>query len=460
MGYPADLTEIAGRELSPWLNSPIVVAFSGGVDSTVLLHLLVELKKCQKIKSLRAVHVNHGLSPNARYWVEHCQKICCEWGVPFHVEEVKVKNNGGQGLEQAARAARYEIFERLLSSGDCLVQGHHQNDQAETLLFRLFRGTGIDGMTGIPRSRPLGRSVLVRPLLSVSRDQIECYASKHNLPHIEDESNHDQHFSRNYLRHSLLPAVEKRWPGASVRLSALADEMVSMNEQLADYIAELTRSVLQTRPEWLLGNQPLVDCVKLQGFKPATQKQIIRFWLKSQELPVPGRELLDNLFTQAVNARVDATPLFCWPGCQLRRYQGLLVAARPSPESKPVGNVYWDWSAQPDFFHETLGILRVRARQIDDLGVQGVNLPVRILEIRTREKIDPSMKISVAGRAGRKTLKRWLQAFNIPPWLRNRIPFLFFKDEMVAAPGLWVCDNYRAQGEEGYQIIWSAPAID
>ncbi len=447
------LTDSLLQNITPWLNRSLVVAFSGGIDSTVLLHSLVSLRNAGQFSCLKAIHVNHGLSPNAQKWVNHCQQICDQWLVPLVVESVQVSNTLGEGLEQAARSARYQVFERVLGGGDCLVQGHHQNDQAETLLFRLFRGTGVTGLSGIPLTRSIGKSVLVRPMLSISREQIECYAKIHGLNHIEDESNQDQRFSRNYIRQSLLPAVEQRWPGAAIRLASLADELAEINMQQDHAVSELAQSITEIRREWLLGDKPLLDSVKLEKFHQATQKQIIRIWLKNQGLSVPGRDMLDRVFAEVINARVDAEPLLIWPGCELRRYQQLLVASKPMPEIKPFTGIYWTLPEQVSFSGPGIGYLRfdysskANAKAIRTLSGGAI-------ELRSRDNIDPSLRVAVAGRSGRKTLKRWLQEYRVPPWLRDRIPFLFYNNEMIGAPGLWVCEGFQADSPGGYHITW------
>ncbi|MDP0562210.1 MAG: tRNA lysidine(34) synthetase TilS [Candidatus Endonucleobacter sp. (ex Gigantidas childressi)] len=441
------------KTLEPWLGSSLVVAYSGGVDSTTLLHALASLRDAKQITTLKAIHVNHSLSDNASDWQKHCQNICDLWSVELKIVRVHISNIKGEGLEQAARSARYKAFDNELKAGECLLQGHHLNDQAETILLRLFRGTGVTGLSGIPTSRALGKATVLRPFLPVSRREIECYALEHRLQYIEDESNQNQRFSRNYLRHSLLPAIESRWPGASIRMSALAAELVTVNTQLDEHIGELAQLVMVSRPQWLLENRPLLEIEQLEKLPLDSQKQIIRFWLKLQELPVPGREVLGKIITEVINSRCDAKPLLCWRNCELRRYKGMLCASRPLTEIKPITHIYWNWAQEPYFFHDELGCLYIRESK--GTGMKALALPKGDLEIRTRESIDSSLKISVAGRAGRKSLKRWLQEFDVPPWLRSQIPFLFFQNNMVAAPGLWLCSEFLAKDNCGHHIQWN-----
>ena len=432
----------------------MMVAYSGGIDSTVLLHCLVNLRNAGVINQLRAIHVHHGLSDHADEWAQHCQQVCHRWSVPLITAPVEVDQTTGFGLEQAARTARYQAFGAALKEGECLLQGHHLSDQAETLLLRLFRGTGIDGLSGILPSRPLAAGLLIRPLLSVSKSSIEAYAEQHLLTHVEDESNKDHRFSRNYIRHALLPSVETRWPEASARLAALADELSQVKVQLAASVSELLQVNVQKRPQWLLGEKPLLTLSQLSTLSLPTQRQMIRLWLQQQSLPVPSRTLLEKMFTEVIAARPDARPLLCWPGCEVRRYQGFLIASRPVVVTRPQTDLVWDYLQTPQFFHESFGCLRIKPSDTPDQG--GFLLPEGPLTIKSRESIDPAMKISIAGRTGSKTLKRWLQDLTIPPWVRGTIPFIFDQNNMVAAPGLWVCSDYWVSTGERYRLEWKA----
>ncbi|WP_312936393.1 tRNA lysidine(34) synthetase TilS, partial [Pseudomonas sp.] len=221
--------------LRPWLTARRwQVAFSGGLDSTVLLHLLHAYAQRHGAPPLCAVHVQHGLQAVADTWPAHCQQVCEQWGVELRLVEVKVET--GASLEQAARTARYQAFEALLEEGDVLFTGQHLDDQAETVLFRLLRGAGLRGLTGMPQVRPLGRGQLVRPLLGHCRAQLQDYATRHGLTWIEDPSNSDTRFARNYLRAEVVPALRQRWPQAQqslVRSAAHLHEAQGLLDELA-----------------------------------------------------------------------------------------------------------------------------------------------------------------------------------------------------------------------------------
>lgn len=212
------------QALAPWRSAPAWhIAFSGGLDSTVLLHLLANLANTDTLPPLGAVHVHHGLQTAADAWPAHCQSICDNLGVPLRVMRVQVQP--GASLERAARDARYQAFIEVTGAGQVLLTGQHRDDQAETLLFRLLRGAGVRGLSAMPAQRPLAAGYLVRPLLEVSRAELEAYAEEYQLEWIEDPSNADSRFSRNYLRHRVLPTLTERWPQAVSSLARTAEHL-------------------------------------------------------------------------------------------------------------------------------------------------------------------------------------------------------------------------------------------
>jgi len=223
--------------LAPWRSAPAWhIAFSGGLDSTVLLHLLATLAKTDTFPPLSAIHVHHGLQAAADAWPAHCRAVCDALGVPLQVIRVQVRP--GASLERAAREARYQAFAEVTGAGELLITGQHRDDQAETLLFRLLRGAGVRGLAAMPVQRPLAGGYLVRPLLDVSRADLEAYAREHQLTWVEDPSNADPRFSRNYLRHHVFPRLIERWPQA-VSTMARSAEHLSEAQGLLDELAQM-----------------------------------------------------------------------------------------------------------------------------------------------------------------------------------------------------------------------------
>ena len=324
-----------------------MVAFSGGVDSTVLLHLLICLRDKGDISDVSAVHVHHGLSRYADQWAEHCQSVCEHWKVPVTIARVSLENQG-HGLEQAARDARYQVFVNAVKEGGCLLQGHHRDDQAETVLLRLFRGTGVDGIQGIPEKRSLGNGLLFRPLLNVSRSAIEDYARSNSLHFIEDDSNTDERFSRNFLRQRLIPMVEGRWPGASERLVEFVREVGQMNQTVQQQTADQLEACIDYRPQWLLDQQPLINIAAMKLLDIGSQRRVVREWLKLQEIQPPSRETLEQIFFEVVEARVDAEPLLRISNrFTLTRYQQMLVVLDEEIRLNAFEPMLWDWRKEP-----------------------------------------------------------------------------------------------------------------
>ncbi|AMO56162.1 hypothetical protein GZ77_04955 [Endozoicomonas montiporae] len=430
------------------LPSPhFVVAFSGGVDSTVLLHAMVRLRDAGVIHSLSAIHVHHGLSINADSWAEHCEHLCRQWQVPLTVRQVDISEASGDGVEQAARVMRYRVFEECLSEQGCLLQGHHRDDQAETLLFRLFRGSGLDGLAGIPVNRSLGTGQLLRPLLSVSKAAIEAYAAEYQLGHIEDESNTDQRFARNYLRQSLVPEIERRWPGVSERLAALSREVQAVQESMQQAVTAAAESVLVAAPAyWNAGQVIQID--SLLALPDHMAMRVVRYWLKQKGLLMPDRSLLETLLTEVVHCREDAEPEMKLGDYAIRRFSGYLVLV---PVLQPFGTAVIEWACedQPELMVPASGRIVLS---------DNVARRFKTVSVRFRHNLPESSKIRVAGRQGSKSVKRWLQDYRVPPWLRDRVPFLYFNDEMVCAAGLWQCDS-EALNRQGTPLDINAISI-
>lgn len=264
--------------LKPWRNAATWrIAFSGGLDSTVLLHLLAHLATTESLPALSAIHVHHGLQAVADAWPQHCRSVCASLGVPLQIVRVQVQP--GASLERAARDARYHAFTEVTRPDDVLLTAQHRDDQAETLLFRLLRGAGVRGLSGMPRQRPLGEGHLLRPLLDVTRAELEAYANEHGLSWIEDPSNEDRQYSRNYLRHQVFPALTRRWPQAvatMARSAAHLTEAQGLLEELADMDLREASSVSEFA--WLgLRSLELASLVQLSA---ARQRNALSHWLE------------------------------------------------------------------------------------------------------------------------------------------------------------------------------------
>ncbi len=267
----------------------VTVALSGGIDSVALLHVIRGLREC-----VAAVHVDHGLSPNSPKWVDFCRRLCAEWNVPLLVRKVVVPLGSPFGTEASARKVRHEVFAALDS--DWVLLGHHRGDRAETTLFNLLRGAGLRGMAAMPERS--GR--LLRPFLDVGREEIRAYVDKHHLRWVEDESNADTRYSRNFLRHSVLPLVKRRFPAAEIRLTAAARRL----QEAADLLDDLARMDLGGQAAAF----PLAVSV-LANLPEPRARNVLRYVLYCSGLGIPSESRLVEAVRQIVTASSDRNPV-------------------------------------------------------------------------------------------------------------------------------------------------------
>ena len=264
--------------LEPWREAPAWhIALSGGLDSSVLLHLLARLSNREALPPLSAIHIHHGLQPVADAWPEHCRQVCAALGIPLQVRHVQVAS--GASLERAAREARYAALAAELGAGDVLLTAQHRDDQAETLLFRLLRGAGVRGLAGMPSSRRLGRGWLVRPLLDVSRRELEAYAQAEGLNWVEDPSNQDDRMARNYLRNRVMPLLAARWPQAQNNLARSAVHLREAQELLDDLARQDLAAARQDPAPFPWLPLPSLALAPLVSLSPARQRNAMRHWL-------------------------------------------------------------------------------------------------------------------------------------------------------------------------------------
>ncbi len=408
----------------------LCVGYSGGVDSTVLLALLADLRR-EFALHLSAVHVHHGLSSQADAWVTHCREQCASLDVPLRVERVVV-DRAGLGLEAAAREARYRVFAGL--DADALVLAHQRDDQAETLLLQLLRGAGMKGLAAMPEERGLGRMKLLRPLLAVPRGEIESHARAHGLVWVEDASNGDTALRRNAARHLLLPILEDLFPGAAVTLAQAATQFAE-TAGLLDVLASLDGAHAQAG----------LELARLAGLDVARARNLLRRYLELRGIPI-RRERLHEALAQMLDARPDAEPRVDFGAASLRRFQGHVVLVNnPSPPGARV----WHWGGETQLDLGGAGSLRFTAAT----GA-GVRLPGEVtVKLRAGgERLRPE-----GGRPSR-TLKNLLREGAVPPWLRARLPLVYVADGLAWAAEIGADAAYRAApGEAGWLISWRQP---
>ena len=420
------------------------VAYSGGLDSHVLLHLACRAL-ADDAAPPRAVHVNHGISPHAERWQRRCERVCADWGVPLRVERVAVTAVGA-GLEAAARAERYRAFERCVKAGDALLLAHHLDDQAETVLLRLLRGAGAAGIAGMPARRALGAGTLLRPLLSVARGELERYAESQRLAWIEDESNLSSTPDRNYLRHRVLPAVRERWPAYRATLFR-AGELCRRSARIDADVAAADCAAAR-RGDGL-------SIAALRALSAPRRANALRRWLGEHSAPAPSFAQLEAIDAGLVSAAEDATPCVRWGGAVLRRHRGALYSMPPLDAPSAGGSLSWD----PSCPLRMSGAGALRARAVTGSGLR--RRDGERLEVRFRvggERCRPSRCAERAGARRTRPLKKLLQERGVPVWLRDRVPLLFSGGRLAAVADLWQCEGFSAgPAEAGWRIRWQPP---
>lgn len=419
-----------------------VVAFSGGLDSTVLLHALV-CSRTEHGKSILAVHVDHGLQAESRNWAAHCERHAGRLGVGFTARQVTVDLDSGHGPEAAAREARYAALANLLEPGDWLLSAHHLDDQAETVLLNLMRGSGTSGLAGIGPVRRIAEGWLVRPLLDTPRADLEAYAEAQALEFIEDPSNLEQQFDRNYLRHEVLPRFEARWPDAASRIRRSAQLAREASLLLAE-LAAADRTRCADRGDRL-------SLVELRRLAPERQRNLLRHVVQELGLPPPGAAHLEQILTELIPAREDAQPLVAWPGARARRYRDRLYLM-PSDEEQDGAP-----AAQAVTGNEVRLAGGMGTLVLSEGAEQGLSADVmaRGLEVRYRAGGEEFMPL---GQTHTKKLKKLLQEAGVVPWMRERLPLLYAGGRLVAVADLWVAAD--AASEPGTAVEWrNRPAI-
>ena len=417
----------------------LVVGLSGGMDSVTLLAILADLAGVFRF-SLRALHVHHGISPNAPVWAQFCRDLCRGLNVRLTVERVRVDNYRSLGVEGAARRARYEVYAR--EDADFIVLAHHRDDQAETLLLQLLRGAGPLGMAGMPGLRPLAgsRARILRPLLGFARTDIEAWARDHGLAWIDDESNDDMARQRNFVRHRVLPLIEERFPAARATAARAAAHLAEAGALLGE-LARLDLAMLDREKD--------VAVAALRQLGPMRAKNALRSLLQSRAIPAPTAAQLDELYRQLVDAREDRTVLLKIQDWELRRYRGRIRIARVhAPLPRNFREVWTGENRLP--LLKLGGVLKFKPE--DGRGLSVEQLRRAEVTVRLREGGE---RLRPDARRPRRALKKLMQERGIPPWQRARWPVLYCGEHLVCVPGIGEdCAWQAGPGEPGLILSW------
>jgi len=433
------LNRFLSRYLMP--NQRVLLALSGGLDSSVLLNLLAAAKHTIPFE-LHAMHVHHGLSSNADAWADFCIQQCKHLNVPIEVVRVQVDKNSKLGIEAAARQLRYQALFDFKQNGvapDFIVTAHHQDDQAETLLLQLFRGAGVKGLASMAVVDESRR--LMRPLLDISRQALQAYAEQHHIPWCEDESNDNTQYERNFVRHEVMPVLASRYPSVKSVLARTALHLAEANG-LLDTLAKIDA-------ENLLKNNSL--CLQgLTAFDLPRAKNLLRWWFAQNQLAMPTSEHLTEILQQLFNAKTDASIHIQLQNLSLKCYQqrAYLCSERIA---EPLDMV---WSGESYLELPNGGQLHFKQVIGSGLALKHGLTKLRITNRNGGERFKPDALRPT------RTLKYLLQEANIPPWQREHLPLIYWHDTLALVPNIGIAHELQATvNEQGLEITWHDKAV-
>ncbi len=397
----------------------LVVAYSGGLDSHMLLAVAALWVSQKPSASLRAVYIDHGLQKESLLWSKHCAKVCTDLGVPFQSISVAINKTAGLSPEDAARNARYLALSHCLASGGYLLTAHHADDQAETLLLQLLRGAGVRGLSSMPERRALGKGFQLRPFLSVARETLLKCATALKLEWVEDPSNRENRFDRNLLRNTVLPLLQERWPAVATSISRSAShcaESALLNRQLA--LADLGGLV----------EVPVLPLETLLGLTLSRRKNAIRVWVEQHGFQPPSTAQLERINSNLVLASAESAGEVSFGAAQIRRYATDLYLANRQ-DFADVQPFWYEWKdiEIPLYIPETGQTLEAIDLELPWLESN------HALQVRSRQGGE---RIRLNGHKQSKSVKALLQQNGVPPWERNRLPFLYLGDYLIGVIGI------------------------
>ena len=459
--------EIAGSFGPQWLHGRLAqllpefpdvdlcVALSGGLDSTALLAAMARMRaEHPEGPRLRAAHVDHGLHPNAGLWSTHCRRLARTLRVPLQVLRVQVPRERGASLEEAARIARYGCLAAHLRRGEVLLTAHTQDDQLETVLLQLLRGSGLPGLAAMPALATLGAGRIARPLLSCPRAQLHSWVRTQGLTWVEDDTNGEERFDRNYLRRRVLPAVRERWPGAAAAVARSARHAA----EAQGLLTALARADLERASDGA--------CLAVKALRalPADRRRnVLRSWIASHGRTLPDTRRLEQIAGPMLDARPDAHPRVQWggnagagSGSVVLRHADLLWVGEAEPmleSAAPAAPLLWDWRAGARCALPDGGVLELASERHGPIDLDALPGQLAVTWRRGGERL------RVRSGGPRRALKSLLQEARVPLAQRARLPLVLARGSVVAAGDLWVDASVRAAPGARHRgrLIWRRP---
>ena len=411
-------------------NNPkhIYIGYSGGVDSHVLLHLCATDHKLKA--KITAVYVHHGLQAEAESWAKHCQKTAQELGVGFILLRVNAVAEPGASPEEAARNARYAALKSLIGAEDVLLVAQHRDDQLETVLLQLFRGSGLRGLSAMPEHMAFGQGMMLRPLLNIAKSAIDDYARTQGLSWVEDPSNLSHDYDRNFLRLAVLPLLKQRWPACDKTVARSARHCADAQEIISELAENLFQQVFNAADQTL-------SIVRLQSYQIPQQQLIIRQWFQALGLKMPALAFVERVQSEVLAARESSDPQLSGQGYSVRRYRDRLYCLKSAAPDGVRDGIWPTWQAS----------IKVSDRQSlscvpSSAGISREQWQNAVIKIAARSGGE---KIRLPGRLGCHTLKKLFQEAGIPPWEREAIPLIYLDDKLAAVGDLWISADFYSE---------------
>lgn len=423
----------------------VAVAFSGGIDSTALAHALTRSRR--KLASLRLIHVDHGLQAPSAEWAKHCARVARSLRLPFVGLRAKIPRKRGESPEAAAREARYALLASAMKRGEVLVTAQHRDDQVETLLLQLFRGAGVAGLAAMPSAARFGPGQIVRPLLQAPRAEIEQYAREHNLRWVEDPTNMELYFARNFLRAKVLPIIRQQWSGAEEAIARSARHMAEANKLLQGLgRADCARAA----------DGDGMNVAVLRRLPAARRRNALRGWIADFGIETPSTAQMMEIASSLLSARPDAQPEIRWHGAVVRRRSGRLLIEVKTQDSVAASveliSKSWLWKDQRECILNRGGD---SLSLVDDAsGPIDLDRLGQTIQVRARaggEKIKPGAE------ARTQALKKLIQAAKMSVEERARLPLLFSGDRLIAAGDRWIDASILAndKSQRRARLVWT-----
>mgnify|MGYP003387907404 FL=1 len=434
--------DIIERQIKPLLPNKFCIAFSGGMDSTVLLHVMKNI--IDEKSQIRAIHINHNIVDNSKVWTKTCKSICKNFGIDIEIISLEVTHNG-YGLEAAARDERYKKLKEKLYENEYLLTAHHEEDQMETVFLRMARGTGLDGLQGINEKYSFGEGIIFRPMLEVSKTSVMDYAKEHQLKWVEDSSNQDTHFDRNFLRKKIIPQFRERWPSIASSVSRLS-QLSAQNIKILNQIAEEDIGPIANMNELPLAK--LLD----KSFERANN--MLRYIILANGMSIPSMKTLQDGLKEMLDPETDKS-VIAWKDYCIRKYKNHLYFLSNSDLEPNKVDVRIPWEIGKTVnLGENIGTIEATFIHGDGLSIEKCKNKLTISYRQGGELIKP------IGHRINKSLKNLFQENQILPWMRDKIPLIYYQDELVSVADLWFNQNYVAsQNEAGFVVNWHKKMI-